>query len=255
LRQYLFSLRKSVIGGGEDAYEEAFKITPEEFDQQFDKYLKDRFKPFRDKERPADYGRNLLPNPEKTPFRGGYTVEPSPSGDLLAVFAGNARDREGDILLVVRNLTKGSTRSRLRVHHHTGAAGCRASSRGRRPRPSRLLRSRGEVAHADPAKRPDEHVEPRRDARSMIPEISPPTVVAFAALQNGTGDIFVVDLQTEEVTNVTKDGFADSAPTWSPDGQSVVTTRASRQRSCSKSTWRQVRNAADIRDSTMLQRT
>ena len=61
LRQYLFALRKSVIGGGEDAYEEAFKITAEEFDQQFEKYLKDRFKPFRDKERPADYGRNLAP--------------------------------------------------------------------------------------------------------------------------------------------------------------------------------------------------
>ncbi len=70
LRSYLFSLRKSVIGGGEDAYQEAFKITAEEFDQQFDKYLKDRFKPFRDKERPADYGRNLAPNPEKTPYRG-----------------------------------------------------------------------------------------------------------------------------------------------------------------------------------------
>ena len=66
MRQYLFALRKSVIGGGENAYQEAFKIEPEEFDQQFDKYLKDRFKPFRDKERPADYGRNLAPNPEKT---------------------------------------------------------------------------------------------------------------------------------------------------------------------------------------------
>ncbi|MBF8301596.1 MAG: translocation protein TolB, partial [Acidobacteria bacterium] len=31
IRQYLFSLRKSVIGGGEDAYMEAFKLTPEEF--------------------------------------------------------------------------------------------------------------------------------------------------------------------------------------------------------------------------------
>ena len=44
----------------------------------------------------------------------------------------------------------------------------------------------------------------------------------FAALQNGTGDIFVVDLQTEEVTNLTKDSFADSAPTWAPDGRSIV---------------------------------
>src|SRR5687767_3627910 len=68
LRQYLFALRKSVIGGGEDAYEEAFKLTAEEFDQQFEKYLKDRFKPFRDKERPADYGRDLAPDPEKSSF-------------------------------------------------------------------------------------------------------------------------------------------------------------------------------------------
>jgi hypothetical protein len=44
----------------------------------------------------------------------------------------------------------------------------------------------------------------------------------FAALQNGTGDIFVVDLATREITNLTKDNFADSAPTWSPDGQSVI---------------------------------
>ena len=63
IRQFLFALRKSVIGGGEDAYEEAFQLKPEEFDQQFEKYLKDRFKAFRDKERPADYGRNLSPNP------------------------------------------------------------------------------------------------------------------------------------------------------------------------------------------------
>ena len=61
LRQFLFALRKSVIGGGDSAYEEAFKLKPDEFDEQFDKYLKDRFKPFRDKERPQDYGRDLAP--------------------------------------------------------------------------------------------------------------------------------------------------------------------------------------------------
>src|SRR6185503_15518245 len=38
----------------------------------------------------------------------------------------------------------------------------------------------------------------------------------------GTGDIFVVDLATKEVTNLTKDEFADSAPTWSPDGKSII---------------------------------
>src|SRR4051812_37845363 len=59
VRQFLFALRKSVIGGGEDAYQEAFRMKPDEFDQAFERYLKDRFKPFRDRERPADYGRDL----------------------------------------------------------------------------------------------------------------------------------------------------------------------------------------------------
>src|SRR5204863_2855820 len=43
LRQFLFSLRKSVIGGGDSAYEEALKVKPEDFDDQFDRYLKERF--------------------------------------------------------------------------------------------------------------------------------------------------------------------------------------------------------------------
>src|SRR5713101_2481890 len=114
IRQYLFALRKSVIGGGESAYEEAFQLKPDEFDEQFDKYLKDRFKPFRDKERPQDYGRDLAPKRGKTEFVSVVSIEPSPSGDLIAVAAGNRKDQELDIILlstkdgkVVRNLTGG----------------------------------------------------------------------------------------------------------------------------------------------------
>ena len=119
IRQYLFSLRKSVIGGGQDAYMEAFRLTPEEFDDQFDKYLKDRFKPFRDKERPADYGRNLAPNPERSNFASAVSIEPSPSGDLIAMVTGNRRDREMDIVLlsatdgsIIRHLTNGFDQDR-----------------------------------------------------------------------------------------------------------------------------------------------
>jgi hypothetical protein len=55
------------------------------------------------------------------------------------------------------------------------------------------------------------------------PDISPDgQKVAFAALQGGVGDIFVVDLASGALTNLTKDGFADSGPTWAPDGRSVV---------------------------------
>ena len=120
VRQFLFSLRKSAIGGGASPYEEAFQMQPREFDQQFEKYLKDRFKAFRDKERPADYGQDLSPDPEKiAALRSAYSIEPSPSGDLIAIATGNRHDQELDIVLVsskdgsvVRNLTPGFDKDR-----------------------------------------------------------------------------------------------------------------------------------------------
>jgi hypothetical protein len=236
LRAYLFSLRKSVIGGGEDAYEEAFKITAEEFDQQFDKYLKDRFKPFRDKERPADYGRNLGPNPEKTPYRGVYTAEPSPSGDLLAIFTGNARDREGDIILVsrkdgsvVRKLTAGFDKDKGFEFIATpsrwvtvpwlswSSTGDRIAYFARAEKSRTLIMQ--DVLTGDV----EDRIEMRTLDEPESPDYSPDgKKVVFAAIQNGVGDIFVVDLATRDITNLTKDSFADSAPTWSPDGQSIV---------------------------------
>ena len=237
LRQYLFSLRKSVIGGGEDAYEEAFKITADEFDQQFEKYLKDRFKPFRDKERPADYGRNLAPDREKTPFRGAYTVEPSPSGDLLAVFAGNRRDGEGDIVLVsskdgtvIRNMTKGFDQDKGFEFIVTPGGGwvtvpwlTWSTTGDRIAYFVRAEKSRTLVMQNVLTTDIEERYEMRTVDDPESPDISPDgRRVVFAALQGGTGDIFMLDLTTREVSNLTKDSFANAAPTWAPDGSYFV---------------------------------
>src|SRR5437016_4048469 len=99
IRQFMFSLRKSVIGGGEDAYEEALRMKKDEFDQAFDRYLKDRFKPFRDKERPADYGRDLSPNKEKTVFAEALSIAASPSRDLIAATTVHRTDAHPAICL------------------------------------------------------------------------------------------------------------------------------------------------------------
>ena len=241
LRQYLFSLRRSVIGGGagggEDAYEDALSLSAEEFDEQFDAYLKDRFKPFRDKERPADYGRNLSPNPERSNFSNAYSVEPSPSGDLLAVVTGNQRDRELDIVLlssqdgsIVRNLTNGfdqdkgfayivqpGGRSNTVPWLSWSPQGDRIAFFARREKSRALILQ--DVVSGD--------IEERIDLTTVddpeSPDIGPDgRRVVFAALRDGVGDIFVLDLGSGEVTNVTNDDFADSGPTWAPDGSSMV---------------------------------
>jgi len=237
LRQYLFALRKAVIGGGENAYQEAFKIEPEEFDQQFDRYLKDRFKPFRDRERPADYGRNLAPNPEKTKFSNALTVEPSPSGDLLAIVTGNGRDREYDLVLVsakdgsvIRNMTSGFNQSQGFEFIVTPGGRWNtvpwiswAPAGDRIAYFVRAEKNRTLIIQNVLSREIEQRVDMNTVDEPESPDFSPDGKrVVFAAIQGGTGDIFSVDLQTKTITNLTKDDFADAGPTWAPDGKSVV---------------------------------
>jgi hypothetical protein len=236
IRQFLFSLRKSVIGGGEDAYLEAFKMSPEEFDAAFDRYLKERFKPFRDKERPADYGRDLAPNSERTPFAEAYSIAPSPSGDLIAVVTGNRKDQELDIVLVsakdgslVRNLTSGFDKDMGFSHIVFMGARREMPWMSWSPRGDRLAyfvrteKERTLIVQNVLTRDVEVRIPMLTVDEPESPSFSPDgQKVAFAGLRGAIGDIFVVDLETEEIVNVSNDEFADAGPTYSPDGSFLV---------------------------------
>jgi hypothetical protein len=238
LRQFLFALRKSVIGGGDSAYEEAFKLKPDEFDEQFEKYLKDRFKPFRDKERPIDYGRDLAPKPQKTPYVSVVSIEPSPSGDLMAVAAGNRKDQELDVILVstkdgkvIRNITHGFNtgfgfeyiatpggfRGNAVPWMSWSPAGDRIAYFARHEKQKELVLQN--VLNGK--------IEKRIDMKSVdmpeSPAISPDgKTVAFAGLREAVADIFLLDLASGDIKNLTSDPFGDYGPSWAPDGKSIV---------------------------------
>ncbi len=238
LRQFLFALRKNVIGGGESAYEEAFRLKAEEFDEQFEKYLKDRFKPFRDKERPADYGRNLAPKREKTPYVAVVSIEPSPSGDLMAVAAGNRKDQELDIILmstkdgkVIRNLTGGFNKDKGYEYIVTpggfrnnavpwmswAPAGDRIAYFARTEKVKTLILQNAVT------RKIERRIELKTVDMPESPDISPDgKEVAFSALSSAIGDIFIVNIESGTVRNVTNDQFGDYAPTWTPDGKGLV---------------------------------
>jgi len=237
LRQFLFSLRKGIVGGAESAYVEAFQLSGEEFDQQFDRYLKARFKPFRDKETPSDYGRNLAPSPEKTRYDGAIMIEPSPSGDLLAVVTVNRRDREIDIVLisakdgkVIRNLTPGFDQGMGFDYIVTpGGRWITIPWLAWSPAGDRLAyvvrREKGKSIVIQNVL--NRKIEKRIDLKTVdepeSPAFSPDgKSLAFSAMQNGWADIFTVDMATEEVTNLTSDEIASYAPAFSPDGKSIV---------------------------------
>jgi WD40 repeat protein len=237
IRQFLFSLRKSMIGSGEGAYDEAFKLKAEEFDQQFEKYLKDRFKPFRDKERPLDYGRDLAPDPEKTRFSSALSAEPSPSGDLVAIVTGNRRDQEYDIVLVsskdgqvVRNLTPGFDKDM--GFQYLSIPGTRwntvpwlawAPGGDRLAYFVRFGRNKGLVVEDVVTRKLLQRIELATVDEPESPCFSPDgKTVAFAALQNAKSDLFSVNLESGAVTNLTQDQFYNYAPTFSPDGKTIV---------------------------------
>jgi len=237
VQAYMFALRKSVIGGGEDAYEEAFHLKKDEFDQAFDRYLKDRFKPFRDKERPADYGRSLSPNPEKSEFTEPFAIAASPSGDLLASVVVNRKDREFDVVLlstkdgsVVRNLTSGFDKD-LGFDHVIIMPVERMffpwlawSPKG--DRVAYFVRTEKErtlIVQNVLTKKVEVRIPMKSVDEPESPAFSPDgKTIAFSALRGGIGDIYTVDLDSKQVVNLTSDEFADYAPTYSPDGREII---------------------------------
>lgn len=238
IRQFLFALRKAAIGGGDSPYEEALGLEPEMFDREFRTHLEARFKPFRDKERPSAYGRNLAPSPERTPFVASLSVAASPSGELLAIAAGNRRDQEIDIVLVsardgkvIRNLTSGFDQRRG-FEYIVTPGGFRSNAvpwmawdpTGRFIAYFvRTAKHKSLVLHNVASGKID-----RRIALPMVdmpesPSFSPDgQAVAFSALQGAVGDIFVLDLADGGLRNVTNDEFGAYAPVFALDGRSLV---------------------------------
>ena len=237
IRQFLYTFRKNIVGGGlEDIYMQAFRMKPEEFDEQFEKWLKERFKPFRDKQRPTDYGKDLSPNQEKTSFTQVFAFAPSPSGEVVAALTGNRSEGEADLILlstkdgsVIKNLTKGYTGKFENITMNDEFVAGRSidfdpkgdaiaffARKGKRRSLYLVSVLTGKIVRRvavplDQAQAPCLLPDGRR--------------VVFSALKEGVGDIWILDLDTGAVKNLTADAFADGDPQVSPDGKLVAYTR------------------------------
>jgi hypothetical protein len=236
VRQFIFALRKSAIGGGDDAYEEGLRMKKEEFDQAFERYLKERFKPFRDKERPADYGRDLSPNKEKTEFAEALSIAPSPSGDLIAAVTINRKDRELDIILIsakdgsiVRNLTSGFDKDRGFDHIVQLGERFQMPWLAWSPKGDRLAyfarteKERTLIVQNVLTKQIEARLPLKSVDEPESPNFAPDgRTIAFNALREGVGDIFTVDLATQQIVNLTNDEFGDYAPVYSADGTFII---------------------------------
>lgn len=237
IRQFLYTLRKGILGGSkDDLFKQAFRTTPEEFDSAFDKWLKERFKPYRDRQRPDDFGRDLSPDAEKTSLTQAFAFAPSPSGEIGAILTANRNEGEADVVLVstrdgkvIKNLTGGFDKAWESVAinseftagrsltfdpsgDHVGFFG--RTGKGR----SFFLLSVLDGGVKKKLRVPLDEVE----APCLLPDGKG---LLFAALKEGVSDIWRLDLETGAVANLTQDAYADNNPQVSPDGKLVVYER------------------------------
>jgi hypothetical protein len=237
IRQFLYTLRKGILGGGrEDLFKQAFRTTPDEFDAAFDKWLKERFKPFRDLQRPDDFGRDISPNPEKTSFTQAFAFAPSPSGEIAAVITANRSQGEADVVLlsthdgsVVQNLTPGFDTAWQGLTVNNDFVAGRSLAFAPNGDSVGFFARTGKGRSFFLISVLDGHIKKKvkvpldqAEAPAILPDGS---AILFAALKEGVSDIWRLDLESGAVENLTRDAYADNDPQVSPDGKLVVYQR------------------------------
>ena len=231
INDLLIEYRGNLTNKIEKAVEEAFKMKPDEFDQAFKKYLRDKYLPYVvEKDDPSDYGHEIG-------LKGEYilTMSPavSPSGELVAVLT-NKYKEEIDLVLisakdgtVFKNLTAGFTNryEYIVVKAFEGKRDLSWSPEGDmiaffgRKENKKLLF----IVSATTGK--------VRDVKDVgVDEVQSPSFspdgkqVLFAGNKNGIVDVFRYDRSSGAIDNVTADDDYDGNPMWFPDGKRMVYT-------------------------------
>jgi WD40 repeat protein len=233
VRDFIQAFRRHITTRNlEKVVDEAFGVTPEEFDTGFRRYLRGRFiRGAIEKDEPADYGKEIG-------IKGNWvhTFSPafSPSGELVAVLTN--MEGEVDLVLisaedgeVVKNLTKGYTTAYeyIVVESFSGKNDVAWSPDGntiavfvRRERGRDLL-----LVNAITGRKMAQVTMPDL-FENASPAFSPDSKrILFAANKDGVVDIFEYEIATGNIRNITQDDFWDTNPTYSPDGDSCVYNR------------------------------
>ena len=234
LRDFVFELRNTLGNRVGRAVERALNVEPEDFDAEFRRWLRKKYlgELVRTGE-PGDFGRPFrvqkgLPSQEMSPTA-------SPSGDLVASFSSERGQLDVSLWDAekrrhIRNLTRGFENE---IQYFVGQFLTIGFQQGRdlafSPDGNQVAvfakRERGrslvlidvlrggidrviDIPEIDQQLSPAWHPDGRR--------------IAFQGNQAGRFDIFVYDLETGEIENVTDDSTYDASPTFSPDGRTLV---------------------------------
>lgn len=235
IREFWSSMQNFPLFRRADPVKKTFGKTSKEFNFEFKKYLRERFKPFLTRENPEDYSITIGPEFPMNAYYFSFSHALSPSGDIVAAVTYNVRAMEIDIVLIstkdgkpIKNITKGYTTKYDYLKYEIDAAkgknvawspdGDRIAFFGRSGRRYPLF-----VANVLTGKT-EKKIPISMDQPAGLAFLPNGKEILFTAFKDGNPDLFKLNIETEEITNLTNDDLYEKAPAVSPDGKFVAYT-------------------------------
>lgn len=231
---FIYETRNTIGSRVDRAVKRTFKMDPQDFDAEFRRWLRKKYLPqLVATGEPGDFGRVFRIKDQTRTFE--ISPSASPSGDLVAAFS--AYRGKIDVVLFdakkrtfIRNLTRGYSSKyqylvaqELELGRDLGRDlafspdGNTIAVFAKREKGRSLLlldALRGGIKRI---------VDMDQIEQQLAPAWSPDgKKIAFSGDKDGKFDIFLLDLDSQTITNLTNDEIFDGAPAFSPDGKSIA---------------------------------
>jgi len=235
ISEFWRSLKGSPIMGRRDPIKKSLNMSYKQFNQEFKKYIRNKFKDYLLRENPEDYSITIGPEFPLNPYYFSIAHAVSPSGEIVAVMTQNFKDWDIDILLfstkdgsMIKNITPGSTLKYEYLKYEIDP------SRGKN-----IAWSSDGSSIAFFARTGQKYslfiIDPLSEdvlKQVNIPYDQPSCpcfypdggALLFTAFNKGIHDIYRMNFSTEKIDNLTETDLFEKAPAISPDGKTVAYT-------------------------------